>query len=137
MSTIQINGVVATGEGQATSFTQLKWVSDAFFRHLDIRCHPGTVNIKVNSSKDLSLWNIVKEWPGIVLPPPKSDWCASRAWYARINCKVFGAVILPEVESYPKNKIELISAVSVRGVLNLKDNDAVSLEVTDSTESLS
>ena len=137
MSIIQIKGFVATGVGQATSFTELKWASDAFFRYLNIRCHPGTVNITVTSSIDLSRWRAVKQSPGIVLPPPKPDWCASRAWHARINHEVSGAIILPEVKSYPENKIELISAVSVRRVFNLKDNDSVSLEVADSTETFS
>ena len=137
MSIIKIEGVIATGEGQATSFTQLDWAADAFLKYLNIRCYPGTVNIKVISSENLLRWSAVKKWSGIVLPPPESNWCASRAWHTRINNKVFGAIILPEIGSYPENKIELISAVSVRRVLNLMDNDEVFLEVTDSTKAFS
>ena len=81
------------------------------------------------SDKERAAWRLVKSWPGIVLPPPRPDWCTSRCYLARINNRIDAAIILPEINSYPEDQIELIAAVSVREALDLKDGDPVVIDV--------
>ena len=125
----RITGVMATGVGQATGFTSLDWARRAFHERLGIDVFPGTVNLIVTSEPDRAAWRLVKSWPGIVLPPPRPDWCNSRCYHARIGGRIEAAIVLPEVDGYPEDQIELIAAVAVRETLGLKDGDPVTIDV--------
>ena len=48
---------------------------------------------------------------------------------ARINNQIDAAIILPEIDSYPEDQIELIAAVGVRETFKLKDGDSVVIDV--------
>ena len=124
-----INGALATGLGQATGFTSLDWAREAFRDRLGIDPFPGTVNVILTSDPERAAWRRIKSWPGIVLPPPRPDWCNSRCYHARINTRIDAAIVLPEIDSYPVDQIELIAAVAVRETLNLKDGDPVVIHV--------
>ena len=124
-----ITGELATGLGKATGFTQLDWAREAFQEHLGIDPYPGTVNIIVRSEDQRAKWSTVKSWPGIVLPPPRPDWCASRCYRARIEGRIEAAIVIPEVDSYPEDQIELIATVAVRDTLNIGDGDVVRIEI--------
>jgi riboflavin kinase len=125
-----ITGELTTGLGEAAGFTALDWARAAFRDRLGIDAWPGTVNLAVRGARDRAAWATVKSWPAIVLPPPRPDWCSSRCWRARIDGRIDAAIVLPEIESYPDDKIELIAAVAVRAALSLADGDAVCIEVT-------
>ena len=127
-----INGVLATGIGQATGFTSLDWARKAFRDRLAIDPFPGTVNLIIESEPERAAWRMVKSWPGIVLPPPRPDWCNSRCYHARLNNQVDAAIVLPEIDSYPEDQIELIAAIAVRDMLSLKDGDPLVIDVRDS-----
>lgn len=124
-----INGVLATGLGKATGFTSLDWARDAFRDRLGIDPFPGTVNVIVMSDPERAAWRRVKSWPGIVLPPPRPDWCNSRCYHALINNRIDAAIVLPEIDSYPVDQIELIATIAVRETLNLQDGDPVAIHV--------
>lgn len=124
-----ISGTVATGLGEAAGFTSLDWARDAFRDRLGIDPFPGTVNLILTSDEDRAAWRQVKSWPGIILPPPRPDWCSSRCYHATLNDRVAAAIVLPEVENYPEDQVELIASVGVRDALNLKDGDAVIIDV--------
>ncbi len=124
-----ITGAMATGLGQGTGFTSLDWAREAFRDRLGIDPFPGTVNVIVTSDQERAAWRLVKSWPGIVLPPPRPDWCNSRCYHARINNRIDAAIVLPEIDLYPEDQIELIAAVGVREALDLKDGDPVVIDV--------
>ena len=124
-----ITGVLATGLGEAAGFTSLVWARDAFRDRLGIDVFPGTVNVMVTSDQDRAAWRLVKSWKGIVLPPPRPDWCNSRCYHARIDDRIDAAIVLPEIDSYPEDQIELIASVGVRDTLGLKDGDPVVIDI--------
>lgn len=127
----RITGVLATGVGEATGFTSLDWARAAFRDRLGIDVYPGTVNVIVTADEDRTAWRRVKSWPGIVLPPPRPDWCNSRCYHARLNDRIDAAIVLPEIESYPEDQIELIAAVAVRDTLGLQDGDPMVIDVRE------
>jgi CTP-dependent riboflavin kinase len=122
---------LADGLGKAIDFTQIDWVRAAFRDHLSIDCYPGTFNLLASNDDAKLNWALVREWKGILLPSPEPGWCASRAWHARIERCIGAAIILPEVDSYPNDKIELIAPVNVRSKLGLRAGDQVKIEVCD------
>ena len=129
MKNITIIGELATGIGEATGFTQLDWARNAFLSRLGIDAYPGTVNIVLRDDVQRDNWRLVKENPGIVLPPPRPDWCSSRCFPAVIAGKIDAAIVLPDIDTYPADKIELIAPVNVRETLGIEDGDVVSIEV--------
>jgi len=129
MKRATITGELATGLGKATGFTRIDWAREAFRTHLGIDPYPGTVNILMRTAEARAAWARVKSRPGIVLPPPRPDWCGSRCYRARIEGRIEAAIILPEVDSYPENQIELIAPVAVRAALGIGDGDAVTIEI--------
>ena len=126
-----ISGMMAAGLGEAAGFTSLDWAKDAFRERLGIDPFPGTVNLILTSDEDRAAWRQVRSWPGIVLPPPRSDWCNSRCYHATLNNQIEVAIVLPEIDTYPEDQIELIASVGVRDTLNLKDGDPMVIEVRD------
>ncbi|MBT5047305.1 MAG: CTP-dependent riboflavin kinase [Rhodospirillaceae bacterium] len=131
MTSVTIIGELATGIGQATGFTELDWAHEAFISRLGIDAYPGTVNLLVRDEAQLAHWRTAKAWPGIIIPPPRPDWCNSRCYSARIANEIEAAVILPEIESYAVDQIELIAAVNVREALRITDGDRLSIEIRD------
>ena len=129
MAGITIIGELSTGLGQATGFTQLDWAHEAFLTLLGIDAYPGTVNILVRDEQQAASWRAVKVREGIIIPPPRPDWCNSRCYPALIDGAIDAAIVLPEIDSYPVDQIELIAAINVREALGLSDGDAVSIEV--------
>jgi CTP-dependent riboflavin kinase len=125
----KISGTLATGLGQATGFTSLDWARDAFRNHLGIDPFPGTVNMILTDEDDRAAWLYVKTWSGIIIPPPRPDWCSSRCYRARINEQIEAAIVLPEIDGYPEHQIELIAAIPVRETLSLTDGDPLAIDV--------
>lgn len=131
--TITITGELATGVGQATGFTQLDWARVAFMEKLGIDPYPGTVNLLVRQPAELDSWKKVCRSPATIIRPPRTDWCDAKCYRARIvpknSSQIDAAIVLPDVEGYADNQIELIAPVAVRDTLKLSDGDAVVIEV--------
>lgn len=130
MPSQRILGELVTGLGKASDFTSLDWARGAFRTQLAIDPYPGTVNLLVRSDQQRKAWQNVKSWPGIIIPPPRPDWCNSRCYKVKLADSIDAAIILPEVDSYPDNQIELIAAIAVRTTLELVDGDNVMIDVS-------
>ncbi len=130
---LSISGVLATGVGQATGFTQLDWARAAFIEKLSMDPHPGTVNLIVVEDECRAAWRRLRNSPAIVIHPPRTDWCDAKCYKARIvpveGAAVPAAIVLPDVTGYADNQIELIAPVAVRATFGLADGDTVRIEV--------
>jgi len=124
-----ITGTLFTGVGQATGFTRMDWAREAFQARVGIDPFPGTVNLRIGDEEARAGWARVQASPGIVIQPPRSDWCNARCYRARIAGRIEAAIVLPEIGGYPKDQVELIAPVGVRAALGIADGDPVSIEV--------
>ena len=70
-------------------------------------------------------------------PPPltavRSGFCAARLYAVEILGKtgagnIAGAILIPEVKDYPKDKIEIVAPVRLKDHLGVRDGDALTLE---------
>jgi riboflavin kinase len=66
--------------------------------------------------------------PGIAIDPP-AGFCAAKCFAVVIDGCVEGAAILPEVDAYPEDKLEIVAPVAVRQALHLRDGDPVRLQL--------
>lgn len=126
---VTIEAKLVTGLGEAAGFTSLDWARAAFRDAVGIDPWPGTVNLQPSNPASRAGWDRVRARPGIVLPAPRPDWCDARCYRARIAGRIDAAVVIPEVENYPEDQIELIAAVGVRDALGIRDGDPVTVEI--------
>ena len=127
---ITLRGRLVTGLGEATGFTTIDWVRQAFIDRLGIDVHPGTVNLEI-ANDQMAAWAAIKASPGIGIPPGQPGFCDATAWpveiIGQINSRVQAAILLPHMDSYPGNKVELISAAPVREILGIREGDVVTM----------
>lgn len=76
-------------------------------------------------------WDALKTEPGHSVVPPGPGSCRARCYPVRLNGRLPGAIILPEVPGYPQGQVEVIAALSARETLSLRDGDRVTLEVIE------
>jgi CTP-dependent riboflavin kinase len=129
----KIDSIIFSHLGQASSFMALDWVQAALKKSLGFAPFPATLNVRPKMEEDARIWQAVQEnLPGIPLPPPVSGFCAARLYRVAVvgpgSAQATGAVLLPSVVDYPKDKIEIVAAVQLKSALGLKDGDQLTLE---------
>lgn len=115
--------------GQAASFMSLAWVQKALREGLGFSPYPATLNLRLEAEEAIAVWREVRSRAGgIVIDPPDPSCCRARCFRVDIEGRQEGAVLLPEVEGYPANKIEVVAPVRLKEALKVKDGDEITLE---------
>ncbi len=122
---LTLSGRVATGRGQGADFTRLEWARAQFLRHSGIEPFPGTLNLLLETPIDHDAWRALRCRSGHRVSAPTPDACDARLYPVRIADAVSGAVVVPEVDGYPPDQVEIIAAIDLRVHLGLVDGDAV------------
>lgn len=123
---VELEGVVSSGLGAGMRLTQLDWVREQFRNKLGFMPYPGTFNLRVEGSEWEGFRRTSDSNAGIAIDPP-AGFCAARCYRVRIGKRILGVVLVPEVEGYPGDKVEIVAPVSVRESLDLRDGDSVRL----------
>ena len=126
-----IDGRVVRGLGRAADFTQVDWVRREFRQAAGIDPHPGTVNIAISGAGPLARWREWRNLPGELMRSPDPAFCDARCLPARIAGCVPAAIVLPGVEDYPEDKLELVAALPVRQHLSLEEGDPVTVSLCE------
>ncbi|MDH3977557.1 MAG: HAD-IA family hydrolase [Gammaproteobacteria bacterium] len=125
----QVRAFVRTGAGQAANFTQLDWVRTQLLSESGIDPYPGTLNLKVESDEEQLNWARIKKRTDYLQMTPEGGFCAARLFPVRINGELPGAALIPEVDDYADDQIEVVASVSLREHMNLVDGVGAHLEV--------
>jgi riboflavin kinase len=120
--------VAASGLGQATGFTDIPWVWSQLAERLHVHVWPGTFNARLVDATMQSAWDMLREQPGIPIEPADGA-CAARCFPVMVNERIRGAIVLPHIEGYPADQIEIVAAESIRADLGLRDGDPVTIRV--------
>ena len=111
----RIEGVIFSDLGQASKFMALDWVPP-----------------------DARLWQqIQREVAAVPLAPVPTGFCSAGLYFVSLQRlvdgeeTVRGAVLLPAVVDYPKDKIEVVAQVRIKDALSVKDGDRLVLEFDD------
>ena len=126
---IKIRGKIVEGLGVGRDFTCIQWVKAQFISKLAIDPYPGTLNLEIDDPKDLQTFEALKATHGIEIIPEDPSFCSGKCYHVLINGGVKGAIVLPIVESYPKNKMELVTSENVKKVLSVETGDVLEVEV--------
>jgi CTP-dependent riboflavin kinase len=129
----KLNSVIFSDLGQASSFMTLDWVQAALEKTLGFAPFPATLNVRPKMEEDARVWQSVqKNLPAIPLPPGADGFCSAKLFRVAVlgpeRGQANGAVLLPSVADYPKDKIEIVAPVQLKSALGLKDGDQLTLE---------
>ncbi len=72
---------------------------------------------------------VVRNIKGIEITPEDPSFCSAQCYPVLMGGRLKAAIVLPLVENYPKNKMELIAPLNIKEALKLKTGDLVEVEV--------
>lgn len=125
---VTLQGLLCSGLGEGAGFISLDWVEHQFHGKLGFWPHPGTLNLKLAGDDWDGARKAMQAAPGITIEPPPG-FCAAKCFAVLIAGCIEGAAILPDVNDYPVDKLEIVAPVAVRQELRLNDGDRVTLQV--------
>lgn len=127
MKSLFVKGKIFSGKGEGAEFLKLRWVRKQIKEKLGFTPNPGTLNIKLSGeypdTKDL-----LKRMKGIVIMPI-NGFCRGKCFRACVMDDVECAIVIPEVEGYPEDLMEIVAPVNLREKLELKDGDTIEVKI--------
>lgn len=128
-SKFKIRGRISKGLNEGRNFIQIPWVRRQFINKLGIDPYPGTLNLEILDGRDLENYRILKSTEAIEIIPEDPSFCKARCHPVLINKILKGAIVIPLVEGYPENKMEIIAQENLKERFHLKDGDFLEIEV--------
>ena len=131
---ILVTGVVFSDLGRAGAFLGIDWVRDAVRERVGFDPYPGTLNVRARGP-DLDRWEQVRRHGvKLLLPSPDPGFCNAflftgslEGWESRPGSRERVAVVVPEVEEYPADKLEIIAEVSLKQTRSVRDGDELTV----------
>jgi riboflavin kinase, archaea type len=127
LANVSLKGKVYTGKGEGKKFVTLPWVENQIKEKLGFIPYSGTLNIRLNR-EGLANKKMLTKAARIEITPEK-DYCKG----VLIKAKITGldcAIIIPLVEGYPTDVVEVISPVFLRQQLHLADGSETAVTVS-------
>jgi CTP-dependent riboflavin kinase len=132
----KIHGVIFSDLGLASRFMALDWVQKALADCLGFAPFPATLNVRPAQQEDAAAWETIQNDGSFFSQMPGQEGsCLARIYRIEIQAApgcdrhgTRGAVLLPEVKDYPKDKIEIVAPVRLKDALGVKDGDRLTLE---------
>jgi riboflavin kinase, archaea type len=132
----RLTGVIFSDLGLASSFMALDWVQSALKECLGFTPFPATLNVRPKTPADAEVWRRKRaESTGVALASGQGGFCSARLYPIEIAgragddvSKVAGAILVPEVKDYPRDKIEIVAPMRLKDHLGVGDGDALTLE---------
>lgn len=129
---VTMEGAVFTGLGEGAYYISKEHYRNQFIEKLGFDPYPGTLNIKLSTDYDLKTRVELEAYPAIEIQGFKNEdrtFGTVKCYSAKVGNRVKGAVIFALRSHYDRSVLEIISAVSLRKQLNLKDGQKVKVEV--------
>ena len=114
----------------------LDWVQKLLAECLGFTPFPATLNMRPAREEDAAAWESIRNDAALYSHMPAHQGsCLARIYRVRIETAAAGgsratagAVLLPEVKGYPKDKIEIVASMRLKDVFGLQDGDPLRLE---------
>ncbi len=101
-----------------------------FIEKLSIDPYPGTLNLEILEPESIVAYQNLKAQKGIEIIPEDPSFCSARCYPVLINGQLKGAIVLPLVDGYPENKMELIASQNIKKALSVKAGDYLEVEIS-------
>jgi len=126
---VKIRGRIFEGLREAGHFTQIPWVRRQFIEKLSMDPYPGTLNLEIADPESLQTFKQLKSMRGKEITPEDPSFCNARCYPVLINGRLKAAIVLPLVDGYPENKMELIAPQNIKKALFVKAGDNLEVEI--------
>jgi riboflavin kinase len=123
---MELSGTVFSGGGEGKKFLELPWVKQQLTEKLGFAPYSGTLNVKL-SEESVKRRKLLEKAHSIKICPA-DGYCTGTLFKASIGT-LECAIVVPEVEGYPKDLLEIIAAVNLREQLKLEDGSEVTVTV--------
>ncbi|MEM3769668.1 MAG: DUF120 domain-containing protein [Candidatus Bathyarchaeia archaeon] len=125
--TVHVKGKIFSGSGEGAYFTVLPWVRRQIKEKVGFVPCPGTLNLKL-AGEYVEVRKLLENAKAIEILP-KTGYCRGKCFKAYIERDVACAVVLPCVENYPNDVLEIVASSNLRKKLKLKDGDEVEVRI--------
>lgn len=88
------------------------------------------MNLEIVDLKSLQTFTALKTTKGIEITPEDPSFCSAKCYPVLMGGRLKGAIVLPLVDAYPENKMELIAAQNIKKTLSLKTGDDLEVDVS-------
>jgi riboflavin kinase len=122
-----VKGKVFSGKGEGAEFLKLRWVRKQIKEKLGFTPHLGTLNIKLSENYS-DTKDLLKRIKGMTIMPT-NGFCRGKCFRAYVMDGVECAIVIPEVEDYPEDLMEIVAPVNLREKLELKDGDTIKVRI--------
>jgi isopentenyl-diphosphate delta-isomerase len=113
---------VTSGREEAAGFLDVPWVRSWLDGFLRAEPFPGTLNLKLTDHAALEAWRALKgSSRGRPLSPQEEGFCAATVFPVRVDGRIPGGIVLPHVDGYPEDVVEIVAAIGLRDALGLVD----------------
>jgi riboflavin kinase len=120
-------GTVFSGEGKGKKFVELPWFKRQVEEKLGFSPYLGTLNLRL-LGKEIEKRNLLETTEGVVVKP-QAGYYSGLLFKASID-ELECAVVIPIMPNYPRDVLEVIAPVYLRGSLKLADGSLLSVSVT-------
>ena len=124
---ITLSGKVFTGQGEGRLYVGRPWVKHEIEEKLGFTPYAGTLNLKL-SAESVPQRKVLEERADMRVCAAEGC-CSGLLLKAQID-KLECGVVIPEVEDYPQDVLEIIAWTYLREKLKLQDDDEVTVKVT-------
>ncbi len=128
---VTVKGELISGMGEGQYYITRKGYTHQFEEKLGFHPYPGTLNLLLEREHDLVVREMLDNCPYVKV----DEFTDEGRTFGAVKCYpisvngIPGAIISPLRTHHPKNVIEIVSPVYLRGKLGIKDGDEVSVSV--------
>ena len=123
---IELAGIVFTGQGEGKKYVALSWVKQQIKEKLGFNPYPGTLNLRLDEENVKC--RVLLEKEAKLRLCHSEGYCTGLLFKASLDGVACG-VVIPQVESYPENVLEVVASVNLKQKLRLRDGDLVTVTV--------
>ena len=126
LKTIEFSGRVFSGQSEGRKFIELTWVKRQIREKLGFIPYPGTLNVRL-SEESTQRRKFLDDTEGMRICPSEG-YCSGLLFKARVGILECG-IVVPQVEGYPLDVLEVIASVNLKEKLGLRDGDEITITV--------
>jgi riboflavin kinase len=123
---IEVKGRVFTGRGEGRKYVELEWVKQQVKEKLGFDPYPGTLNLRLNEENVKH--RVLLERGAELRLCHSQGYCTGLMFKAALDGMACG-VVIPQVEDYPDDVLEVVASVNLKQKLRLRDDDLATVAV--------
>jgi riboflavin kinase len=125
---LTVKGRIFSGKREGSRFMGFPWVVKQMTENLGFIPYRGTLNVRISKRDSTRLREAMNKAKSIQIQPAEG-FCLGRCFKVMLADNLGCAMVVPEVEWYPENVVEIIAPTNLREQLCLKDGDAIKIKV--------